>query len=189
MSAHPHENLDNPETAHEETDINVRAIVWFVVVLTIIVLLTDVAMWGLFKGLDHYEVKNDPPVSPLFIPAGRPLPAPGLQTTPWVDLKNYRAEADRYLHSYGWVDEKTGVARIPIEKAKENLLKKGIPVRPELEIQDSTEGTHVASGGESNSGRTLPAATADKSSVPSAQPAPAAPVTPPPAPKGPGGGL
>jgi hypothetical protein len=177
MSAHPHGGLENPDTAHEESDINVRAIIWFVAVLTIIVILTDAAMWGMFRVLAYYETKNDPAVSPLFIPAGRPLPAPGLQTQPWTDLKKFRADADQHLHSYGWVDEKTGVARIPIEKAKEMLLQKGIPVRPD--VVDATEGTHVAAGGESNGGRTLPAGQPDKSSVAAPQaPASATPTTP-----------
>jgi len=74
------------------------------------------------------------------------------------------------------VDEKLGVARIPISKAKEMLLQKGIPVRPEL--ADATEGTHVAATGESNSGRTIPAGQADRSSVPSATPPAAAPGAP-----------
>src|SRR6185436_21136214 len=51
MSAHPHGNLDNPDTDHEHSDINVRAIIWFGVVLTVIVLAVDVAMYGLFKLL------------------------------------------------------------------------------------------------------------------------------------------
>jgi hypothetical protein len=187
MSAHPHGGLVNPDTAHEESDINVRAIIWFVVVLATIVIVTDVAMWGMFRLLAHYERKNDPAVSPLFIPAGRPLPAPGLQTEPWTDLKKFRAEADQQLHSYGWVDEKSGVARIPIEKAKEMLLQKGIPVRPD--VVDATEGTHVAAGGESNGGRTLPAGQPDKSSATTPQaPASATPATPAAAPAKPGGG-
>ena len=183
MSSQPHGNLENPDTSHEHSDINVRAILWFVAVLTAIVLTTDVAMWGLFKVLARYEVKNDPAISPLAIPAGRPLPAPGLQRTPWVDLKQFRAEADLYLHSYGWIDEKAGVARIPIEKAKALLLQRGLPVRPDL--ADASEGTHVAATGESSGGRTLPAGMADKSTPPA--PASAAPATPA-APAKPGGG-
>jgi hypothetical protein len=183
MSSQPHGNLENPDTSHEHSDINVRAILWFVVVLAVIVLMTDVAMLGLFKVLARYEVKNDPAVSPLAIPAGRPMPLPGLQRTPWVDLKQFRAEADLYLHSYGWVDEKAGVARIPIQKAKALLLQRGLPVRPEL--ADASEGTHVAATGESSGGRTLPAGMADKSTPPA--PASAAPATPA-APAKPGGG-
>jgi len=55
----------------------------------------------------------------------------------------------------GWV------ARIPIAKAKELLLKQGIPVRPGL--ADATEGTRIQATGESNGGRSLPAAQPDRS--------------------------
>ena len=184
-SQHPHGPVDNPDVVHEESDINVRAIIWFVVVLTVIVLAVDVAMFGLFKLFDRMEVKNDPIVSPLALPAGQPLGAPGLQTEPWADLKKFRAEQLAYLHGYGWVDEPGGVARIPIDKAKELLLKKGLPVRPEL--ADTLEGTLAASGGDANGGRTIPAGQADRSTPAATAPA-AAPVAPV-APQKPGGGL
>ena len=103
-------------------------------------------MWGMFRVLSHMEATNDPVVSPLALPArGASEPPPGpnaLQTAPWVDLKAFRAGQEAHLHGYSWVDESSGVARIPIDKAKEMLLKKGIPVRPEL--ADELEGTHVA---------------------------------------------
>jgi hypothetical protein len=186
-SHHPHGPTDNPDVVHEESDINVRAIIWFVVVLAGIVIAVDIAMWGMFKGLAHMEATNDPVVSPLALPArGASEPPPGpnaLQTAPWVDLKAFRDQQNAHLHGYGWIDEPSGVARIPIDKAKEMLLKKGLPVRPEL--ADELAGTHAAAGGESNGGRTLPAGQPDKSSpvVPQAA-APAAPA----APTKPGGG-
>jgi hypothetical protein len=182
MSAHPHGDLDNLDTAHEHSDINLRAIIWFVVVLAVIVLAVDVAMFGLFKLFDRMEVKNDPVSSPLALPAGQPLGAPGLQTEPWADLKKFRADQLAHLHGYGWVDQPAGVARIPIDKAKALLLKQGLPVRPEL--ADALEGTSVASGGESNGGRTIPAGEADKSTPAAPQPPAAAPA----APAKPGGG-
>ena len=179
-SHHPHGPADNPEVVHEESDINVRAIIWFVIVLTGITLAVDVAMWGLFKGLDYYEVKNDPGASPLATPpapaTGGPMPSPGLQLTPWTDLKAFQAAQAAQLHSYGWIDEHGGVARVPIDKAKALLLKQGIPVRPEL--VDPNEGTGIASSGESNGGRTIPAGGADKSGPLAPAAAPAAPVDP-----------
>jgi hypothetical protein len=185
---HPHGTTDNPDVVHEESDINVRAIIWFVIVLTGVSVAVDVAMYGLFKALDYYEMKNDSAVSPLAVqPApvrGGPQPAPGLQTTPWLDLKQFRADQNAHLHGYGWVDERAGIARVPIEKAKALLLKQGLPVRPEL--ADALEGTAVAAGGESNGGRTIPAGKADKSSP--AAPPPAAAAAPV-APTKPGGGL
>jgi hypothetical protein len=192
QAGHPHGSLDNPDTSHEHADINVRAVVWFVAVLSAVVLSINASMWGMFRVLQHYERKNDPYVTPLARPAGEAPPQPGLQTTPWLDLRTFRAEQRSYLDGYGWVDEKLGVARIPIARAKEMLLKKGIAVRPEL--GDAAEGTHVAATGESNGGRTIPAGGPDRSAPPpppSATPAPAAATSPaaPAAAKKPGGGL
>jgi hypothetical protein len=188
-SQHPHGSTDNPDVVHEESDINVRAIIWFVIVLTGVAVAVDVAMYGLFKALDYYEMKNDSPVSPLAVPPasvrGGPQPAPGLQTTPWLDLKQFRADQNAHLHGYGWVDERAGIAHVPIEKAKALLLKQGLPVRPEL--ADALEGTAVAAGGESNGGRTIPAGGADRSTPSAPVAAPAAPGTPS-APTKPGGG-
>jgi hypothetical protein len=186
MSAHsraPHGNLDNPDTQHEASDINVHAVIWFVGVLSGVVLAINLAMWGMFRVLQHFERTSEPAVTPLARPAGE-LPAePRLQTTPWTDLKTFRADQQHYLNGWGWTDEKLGVARIPISKAKEMLLQKGLPVRPEL--ADPSEGTHLAATGESNSGRMIPAGQADRSSVPVAAPAaapgaPAAPAAPKP---------
>ena len=196
----PHGSLDNPDTQHETSDINVRAIIWFIVVLTAIVLSMNVSMWAMFRVLQHFERKNEPAITPLARPAGEQPPEPRLQTAPWMDLKTFRASQQEHLNGYGWVDEKLGVARIPISKAKEMLLQKGIPVRPEL--ADASEGTHIAATGESNGGRTIPAGQADRSTVPPAAPStttPAAPhgapATPAPGtgatttPKKPGGGV
>src|SRR5690242_9207566 len=168
MSAHPHPHGDlvNENVHHEETDINVRAIITFVVVLTIVSLAIQVAMYGLFGLFNKIEDKTQPQTSPLARPAAEvgDFPAPSLQTTPWTDLRKLRASENEFLHSYGWVDESAGIGRIPIDRAKALLLQKGLPVRPDAST-DASEGTHVAAMGESNSARSLPAGQADTSSA------------------------
>lgn len=42
---------------------------------------------------------------------------PPLQPHPARDLAAYRAEKERQLESYGWVDRDHGIAHIPIERA------------------------------------------------------------------------
>lgn len=177
---HPHGELHNPDTAHEHADISISAIVTFIVALAVAAVVIDVAMWGMFKVLDKIEEKSDPEISPYAAaPAksGTDFPAPSLQTTPWTDLKALRADEAAWLHSYGWVDEKAGVVRLPIDKAKELLLRKGVPVRPEL--ADAKEGTRVAATGEASGGMNLAAGGPDKSTPPPAHTA---------APPKPGGG-
>jgi hypothetical protein len=54
---------------------------------------------------------------------------PRLQVNAHEDLLDYLHQQDHVLGSYGWVDEKAGVARVPIEQAMTMLLKNGLPVR------------------------------------------------------------
>ena len=158
---HLHGELHNVDTAHEEKDIDIRSIVTFLIVLTVITVGIQVAMFGMFKLLNLIETKADPVVSPIAIPGGQ-LPAePRLQTTPWTDLKKLHAEEAAHLNGYGWVDKQAGVARIPINRAKALLLQKGLPVA--AAPADAAEGTRTASTGESSGGRNLAAGGADKS--------------------------
>jgi hypothetical protein len=160
--AHAHGDLHNPDVAHESSDISIKGVLWFVVILASTAFVVHVAMYGLFILFDRMEAANDPFVSPLATPAGTLPPEPRLQTTPWQDLKQFRTDEELVLHSYGWVDQKNGVVRVPIDKAKELLLQRGIPVRANAPT-DPTEGTHVDATGESNSGRKIPAGQADMS--------------------------
>lgn len=59
------------------------------------------------------------------------LPEPKLQVRPRDDLKALRAEEDALLDHYGWVDRKSGVVRIPIERAIELTAERGLPARRE----------------------------------------------------------
>ena len=188
---HPHGELVNENVHHEESDINIRAIITFVVVLTTVALGIHVAMYGLFKVLDTIEDRSQPAVSPVARPGAEMtttqvtgFPAPSLQQTPWDDLKKLRAEETAYLHGYGWVDQGAGIGRIPIDRAKALLLEKGLPVRPDA--ADPSEGTHVAATGESAGGRNLAAGGPDRS-TPGAPPA-TPPAAAPAAPVKPGGG-
>ncbi len=151
---HLHGELHNPDTAHEQTDISIRGIVTFVILLVAVALAVQVAMYGVFALLDKVEASNDTEASPLAAPANTPPPEPRLQTTPWSDLTVLRANELSSLQGYGWIDQTGGIAHIPIDRAKALLLQKGIPVRPDL--ADPTEGTSIAATGESNGGRTLP---------------------------------
>ena len=173
MSSHPHAegDLANENVHHEESDINVRAIITFVVVLTAITIGIQILVYGIFVLFNKIEDKTQPETTPLLRQAAQPetFPEPRLQTTPWMDLKKLRADENTFLHSYGWVDESAGIARVPIDKAKAMLLQKGLPVRADA-VTDASEGTHVAAMGESNSGRTLPGGQADTSSGSAAAP-------------------
>src|SRR4029453_14632787 len=116
---HPHGELVNENVHHEESDINIRAIVMFIVVLAAIVIACDVLVLGLFKLFDKIEDKGKPAVSAVAAAPAQvtDFPPPSLQTTPWADLQKLRAQETAHLHGYGWVDQGAGIGRIPIERA------------------------------------------------------------------------
>lgn len=45
------------------------------------------------------------------------------------NLAAFRKHEDEVLHTYGWVDRSAGTVRIPIDKAKDLLMERGLPVR------------------------------------------------------------
>ena len=61
---------------------------------------------------------------------GRPnFPDPKLQLTEAKDLAALRLAENKELESYGWVNQTAGVVRIPIQRAMEILVQRGLPVR------------------------------------------------------------
>jgi hypothetical protein len=52
------------------------------------------------------------------------------QAAPDEAFKQLRATEDAVLNTYGWVDRESGIVHIPIERAMELLLQRGLPARP-----------------------------------------------------------
>jgi len=57
------------------------------------------------------------------------FPEPRLEKDERKNLKDARVAEDETLYSYGWVDEKAGVVRIPIDRAMELIAQRGLPTR------------------------------------------------------------
>lgn len=53
-------------------------------------------------------------------------PSPRLEQNPQLDGTRIVDEASKRLESYGWADQQAGTAHIPIERAQELLLQRGL---------------------------------------------------------------
>lgn len=112
---------------HETVDANVHSLVWWglgVFALLAAGVIISVVVF-------HYFVTHQslgPPASPFENVRALP-PRPVLQVTPARDLHQYLDQQNAVLNSYGWVDQKAGVVRIPIYRAMDLLLRKGLPIR------------------------------------------------------------
>lgn len=112
---------------HETTDADIRVIVKFSIGLAVLILAAMIAMRFLFDYLKATQ-QLGPPASP-FAESQSAAPAPRLQVQPVEDLKQLRQAEDEKLNGYGWVDQKAGIARIPIDRAMDLLAEKGLPTR------------------------------------------------------------
>ena len=68
------------------------------------------------------------PATPFVRPRELP-PSPRLQVEPHFELKEYCEQQQREVNSYGWIDQRLKVVRIPINQAMDLVLKNGLPVR------------------------------------------------------------
>lgn len=83
----------------------------------------------LFAGYNRIWLAQDPQPSRLAATLPARPPAPRLQEIPAQELQEFRQREAQALGSYGWVESNAGVVRIPIERAMELTLERGLPVR------------------------------------------------------------
>ncbi len=113
---------------HETRDINVRVVGLALIGLVLATVLIYFAVAGLFKTFATSHPSPDPASRIALHPKMR-APAPRLQIDDAADLAKFRAAEEAQLHSYGWVDQSAGLARIPIERAMDLIAERGLPTR------------------------------------------------------------
>jgi len=117
-----------PDAEQYDRDLNLRAVVWTALSLTVGTLVILLLMWWLFAGLRHLETAADPPQPALREVRERRLPPePRLQSDPDGDMLRLRADEDQRLERPAWIDQKQGTLRIPVDIAIDVLARRGLP--------------------------------------------------------------
>lgn len=138
MTEAQHPIPSSKEESTLDSELNIRVLVWSTVGLLVVLAIAVVAMWFLGFGIKDRLVAADPP--PPALPEARiehRPPAPNLQVDPRQQLLDLRADEERVLTSYGWVDQINGLTRIPIERAMEMLVEQGLPTP--VPVAETTE--------------------------------------------------
>jgi hypothetical protein len=132
----------NPETHHERSDVNVRALLMFMVIFVVFAAISHFVLYGMFKYFAQMaRNKTSAPLTDVLRPPDAAIPQgprlqpfpnrdprgqmmPPLATTPVVDMEEMRAAAEQTLHTPGWVDKQKGIVRLPIDVAKQLTLQR-----------------------------------------------------------------
>jgi hypothetical protein len=159
-------HIRNVEVTHEKSDINVRAVLVFVVVLTVATIAVCVGMWLLFAYFDRQEAKTPRP-GPMALTEkkDRLPPEPRLQAAPGfaVELKNGEQinleksapQSEYWILKKQWEenlqtglkDQSGNVVGLPIDKAIEKVARDGLPTRmrgPAVKLEDFAIGMPTA---------------------------------------------
>ena len=134
------------EAGFEREDLGTRGVFAFMIGLTIVGVVIYFIIIGMYTFLDKYERSQMATASPLVISKGtmsrvvtqeymeqrfKDNGAPMLEINERGQFRDFLINQENQLNSYGWVDEKAGVARIPIERAMELTVQRGLPVCPQ----------------------------------------------------------
>ena len=144
------EHLNHGHSGHgveyEHEDLSTGGVFGFFVGLAITGVIIYFIITGMYTFLDKHEQSEMTASSPLVksedseMIGARRIPndypekrfkdngAPLLEVDERGQFYKFVMDQEKELHSYAWVDEKGGVARIPIDRAMELIAQRGLPV-------------------------------------------------------------
>lgn len=99
MSDHSHDH--DPDQGYDRQEPDPKVIILFAVVLLLFVSVSGFGMRSYF--LKFFDAEEHVKIA----------------EAPTTEIDKMRSAADAEMHSYGWVDEKAGIMRLPIERAME----------------------------------------------------------------------
>lgn len=151
-------NHGNRRDSFETEDLSPQGVFYFMGGLAILGIVIYFILVGMYRILDARDHSRQAPVNPMAVKTGvdpqtmtfkditekidQSFPKPVLEYNERTQFTQEAEKEDEFLASYDWVDQESGVARIPIERAMELVAERGLPVLPQAaKNQTSSAGT------------------------------------------------
>ena len=137
MSNHP--QAPHGHGDYEREDLNTNGPIAFLGGLALLCIVTYLLLLGMFRLINRYDQQAQSPVNPMALNVPKDtrhvqpgeiaaFPEPRLEEDERGQLNHVRVAEEETLSSYGYVDEKAGVVRIPVERAMQLVVEHGLPV-------------------------------------------------------------
>jgi hypothetical protein len=108
--------------SEDNTDINLRAVAWSALMIVAGICFALLAAYYAYTALQPGRGYGGPNGAADIRIAG-----PRLEAAPQPSYATYAAQKERQVNSYGWVDRKAGIARIPVEQAMRLMAQRAAP--------------------------------------------------------------
>jgi hypothetical protein len=118
---------------YERRDARISGLVQFAFWMAMVLLVTLVGMkltFDYFKKVQPLGATTSPMVK-----EGQQVlpPPPRLQVQPHLELSDFCAAQQQDVSSYAWIDRQGSVVQIPVDRAMDLVLQRGLPSRPASE--------------------------------------------------------
>jgi hypothetical protein len=143
------ETLENGHgrDSFEQEDLSPVGVFYFMAGLAVVGVVIYFIVVGMYRYLDAIDRKQQTPPNPMAVQTGvdarvtvpfpealskiqQTFPKPVLEHSEMQQFNSILEKQDQTLASYDWVDKDQGIVRIPIDKAMELLVQRGLPVLP-----------------------------------------------------------
>jgi hypothetical protein len=147
MSNEPIRNHDmGAHGSFEHQDLSPRGVMYFFAGLIALIAVIYAIAFGIYRYLDSYNHANQATMSPMVAPQAdtrtvtekntRAFPEPRLEKSERTELREFIEQQDRKLATYNWLDKDKGIVQIPIDRAMDLIVQRGLPVRPAAKGQE-----------------------------------------------------
>jgi hypothetical protein len=114
---------ENPNIAFEPSDWSPGPVFVLYIALLLLLVISAFVLIAAYPNAPS-DVGRDLRINP---------PGPRLQTDARRNLQRFRADEEKRLNTYYWIDKQKGVVHIPIDQAMQQLVTTGIPDFPKAQ--------------------------------------------------------
>jgi len=150
MSNEPIRNHDmSAHGSYEHQDLRPRVFIYFFVALIVSLGVLYVIVFGMYRFLDSYNHADQATMSPMVAAEAdtrtvtdadtKAFPEPRLEKSERNELREFIENQDRKLATYNWVDKNKGIVQIPVDRAMDLIVQRGLPVRPQAKEQEQPQ--------------------------------------------------
>jgi hypothetical protein len=157
MTNDVHPVKTNGHADYERRDIGVGGVLYFMAGLAVAAIIIHFVIAGMYRYLEHHAEAQQKAISPLVTNPARDtrtlppefktdsegtdyekylqknFPTPQLETDERTQLNKVRLGEENTLSTYDYVDKDAGTVRIPIDRAMDLLVQRGLPTRTQSE--------------------------------------------------------
>jgi hypothetical protein len=118
-----------PELPRDDREIDARAILRYAAMLAGAMAVVLALTWSFAGYLGEAEERTHAAPPPMARERPTSPPNPKLQPQPREGLEALRADEQRDLTGYSWINAERRIVRIPVERAMDILAERGLPTR------------------------------------------------------------